>query len=724
MAGNKEANKNRRFGIDIEQYEVLDIYHGNVHKGIYYCLDVSNGESIDLLNLRTKITEKFLKSEITGSFLVNLCDIELDNIELIKAFFFKKPNFTNAKLKDINFSEAHLFEADFTNAVLENVNFTNAEFSRANLTNSKFIGNIIFTNAKFSRANFYGTKFEGIIDFSGAKLSKSIDFVEAKFKGKINFSKAVFSDITSLNRLNLPNCNLTGAIFHSSLLQYAIFTESNLSEANFDNCDLSNANLLYCTLTNTSFQGAIFTDTKIFRGSLSEKQIQQIRGFPMYMDEEIQNKIIIPKNISNGNNGGVDFTRLFEFLLNKKNQLKIANNIANNQSRNVKSFHILGEQGSNQGGITRTVFDKCYKVFMERYFQNYKYDDKDYVILKKLNLESFGEFMKACEFMILLAKKGNVQIFIPLNKNLFDLLFVPPNKDTPNKDKDFYLFNENTFFKKNDPRNNNRQRNVRSYVFHPNISGQFNNANNKKQVMFEMFLQDNSFDSIEHYQIMKRFIQKIWENNPFVYDIDYSYDEFVKRLRICLPKKNPKNENVFISFKEFMNPKYKRINTYPLIKLILDYLKISDNYRIRFTIFTCGSYNYSGDIYIIISNTEIHKSKNTPPPFYSSTCAQTLQVFIDLRKGCQCPDAFDVLKIGNGRGNAGNEHENGNGNARNENENGNARNENENENGNARNENAGNENENENGNGRGNKSCNYSIKLLHDLFGQTTFTSR
>ena len=98
-----------RLGTDIEQYEVFDIYEDNAHKGIYYCLYVSNEQSINLLNLRTKMTEIFVKSKIIGRYPVNLCDIELDDITLVNAFFFGKTNFTNAKLKNINFSDNDRF---------------------------------------------------------------------------------------------------------------------------------------------------------------------------------------------------------------------------------------------------------------------------------------------------------------------------------------------------------------------------------------------------------------------------------------------------------------------------------------------------------------------------------------------------------------------------------------------------------------------------------------
>jgi hypothetical protein len=61
-----------------------------------------------------------------------------------------------------------------------------------------------------------------------------------------------------------------------------------------------------------------------------------------------------------------------------------------------------------------------------------------------------------------------------------------------------------------------------------------------------------------------------------------------------------------------------------------------------FTTFTCGSYTYDGIIKIFISNKSIH-NLNPPriiPPFAAHTCFHYIDVNIDLRPGCECPDVF------------------------------------------------------------------------------------
>jgi hypothetical protein len=61
-----------------------------------------------------------------------------------------------------------------------------------------------------------------------------------------------------------------------------------------------------------------------------------------------------------------------------------------------------------------------------------------------------------------------------------------------------------------------------------------------------------------------------------------------------------------------------------------------------FTTFTCGSYTYDGIIKIFISNMSIH-NLNPPraiPPFIAHTCFHYIDVNIDLRPNCKCPDVF------------------------------------------------------------------------------------
>ena len=125
-----------------------------------------------------------------------------------------------------------------------------------------------------------------------------------------------------------------------------------------------------------------------------------------------------------------------------------------------------------------------------------------------------------------------------------------------------------------------------------------------------------------------------WKGNPYVFTnhIDYSWDNFKERLRFQLP-----NSVNFISFDELMEEKNIEINAYPFIELILKYLKYSDEYRMRFTTLICGSYTYTGPIYIVIYN----KNKDEIiSSLFPHTCYQTIDVFIDLNEKNLYSDEF------------------------------------------------------------------------------------
>jgi hypothetical protein len=193
----------------------------------------------------------------------------------------------------------------------------------------------------------------------------------------------------------------------------------------------------------------------------------------------------------------------------------------------------------------------------------------------------------------------------------------------------------------NDNNNGNNDNNNENNI---NLRGgkRFNNYNksNQSKLLFGMFLHSQNFSTIKQFNQMKKFIITYWKPNPTIFTtkIDYSYEEFIKRLLFIF------NGNR-IDIKTFEKEEFKKYNTYPLIKLLLAYLKHSEQYRMTFTAFTCGSYTYDGIIKIIINDYEIHGLRPNPnlppkPPFVAHTCFHYIDINIDLRPGCECPDVF------------------------------------------------------------------------------------
>ena len=414
----------------------------------------------------------------------------------------------------------------------------------------------------------------------------------------------------------------------------------------------------------------------------------------------------ISKNTKRNNK---NFSDLLDYLLDKKNQGRILE---------YSIFSIFGETGINAGGLTISIFDKCNKIFIERYFKEYSFEENNYQILKNLNDELFEEFKKACIFMIFFAKKAEniikikeaVKILIKINPQLLELLQLGELKYY----KKLLNNSNNSFSLKrikegiNDPFNSNNRLNsfslkrIQNEV--NNITGSsFNlkriqrqkryNINENKIIesdFFKQLLENNGIFDLKHFGKVKEFYILFWKANPTIFTnhVDYSWDNFKQRLLFQLP-----NSGISISFDELMKAEYSEINTYPFIKLILDYLKYSDEYRMRFTTLSCSSYTYSGNIYI-----QIYNRNSILDPFNAHTCFQTIDVNINLSD--RYPKLYNLLfcesknREENVRGNR-NENESGRGN-RNENESG-----------------RGNRNENESG--RGNPNCRYSIEKLDIL---------
>jgi uncharacterized protein YjbI with pentapeptide repeats len=293
-----------------------------------------------------------------------------------------------------------------------------------------------------------------------------------------------------------------------------------------------------------------------------------------------------------------NFSDLLDYLLDKKNQIKIST-----------KFQIVGESGINAGGLTRSIFEKCYKIFLERYFKKYNFNENYYVILKNLNEELFEEFKKACVFMIFFAKKGGVKILIQINPQLLELLQLGELKYY----KKYVLLN-----------NSNNSFSLKRLK--EGINEGINEINENKIIesdFFNQLLENNGIFDYKHLDKVKEFYRLFWKPNPdiFTNHIDYSWDNFKERLRFQLPN----SPYSFNSFDEFMTEENIQINTYPFIEFIIKYLKYSDEYRMRFTTLTCGSYTYTGPIYIKIFN-----KRSILDPFNAHTCFQTIDVNINL----------------------------------------------------------------------------------------------
>ncbi len=601
---------------------------------------------------------------------------------------------------NVNLTGADLTNADLTDAILNRIISGKIKGepilpSRYVLINGYIIGpNVNLTGADLTDADLTRIDLNGIISgkikgepilpsryvlINGYIIGPNVNL----FGDNLTYANLTGADLTNAN---LTSADLTGANLTSANLTGANLTGADLTGANLTGANLTGADLTGANLTGANLTGANLDNATIYSNQLSEEQRSKIIGDPNYIERK-QQYFNINKELSNGNrisehNGKklentntktqhrISFTRLFDFLLQEANQVKIA-----------KRFRIGGEEGFDAGGITLIIFQKCYEVFMERYFNPYEAEDNsNYVVLKDLSDEQFEEFEKACEFMILLAKKIEgqsrqpFQILIPINFLLFQVLIFEENPETF-----FELGNKNKFFGKrengsysnqyklNNPFNyiaknriNNYQNNFsiqrmhnEKYNNNQNSSQEFiaknriNNNENKfsiqriyegkyknnnpiklndfskdeqTKLMFLMLLEQNRIHRRKQYETMKKFIDEIFKPNKdsFTTHIDYSYKAFVKRLKFKLSDES-RNRNLQ-SFESL------EIASNPLIQLLLEYIQVSDDYRMVMTAYVCGSYCYTGDIKILIFT---NPSKF---PFQSRTCSKALWVYITPKK--------------------------------------------------------------------------------------------
>jgi hypothetical protein len=138
----------------------------------------------------------------------------------------------------------------------------------------------------------------------------------------------------------------------------------------------------------------------------------------------------------------------------------------------------------------------------------------------------------------------------------------------------------------------------------------------QKKLMFLMLLEQNHIHRRSHYKTMKKFIDEIFKPNEkyFTTEIDYSYEAFVKRLKFKLSDES-RNRNLE-SFSSI------EIAGNPLIQLLLNYIKESNDYRMVMTSYVCGSFCYAGNIKIVIH------TNHSNVPFKSRTCSKELWVYI------------------------------------------------------------------------------------------------
>ena len=187
---------------------------------------------------------------------INLEAADLTGVQLIGANLF------GAKLQDTNLADANLYEAKLVRAYAPGVKLT-----RADLTNA-FLDHAQLDHADLAGANLVGADLAHVWLFD-TDLTGAIFFSEVLNEafGPADLTRAL------LDRANLTNANLTGAIltraglFQAHLdnakLTGAKLTRADLTYAHAINADLSGADLTRAILNNADLTGADLTGANL-----------------------------------------------------------------------------------------------------------------------------------------------------------------------------------------------------------------------------------------------------------------------------------------------------------------------------------------------------------------------------------------------------------------------------------------------------------------------------
>ena len=357
---------------------------------------------------------------------------------------------------------------------------------------------------------------------------------------------------------------------------------------------------------------------------------QQTTGHNTYISQNMLKSNNNSQNMLKSNNNICKISEVYTKLYN--HILKVDDNILTNQP-----FKFEKQEGINAGGLSRTVFDLFYKTYFHKFFKYIDNNNKDLgIILKNTkNNKNMDQLYNATNKLIILARKGNLKIFMLINKILFDLL----KSDDPiqqinlnNEKKNIYdkdgLLN-NSFRKKGYGNNESKISDVIIYnennsKWNINFKTIISNNEKKKEVYFRRYLHSLGFESYNHFIRMKQWIKNYWLKNPTLFSNEmpsYLKKDFIKRIKLIEQEiEIEKNLTTNILTNKSSN---SIINKYPNVKVLLEYILNDDNdeYRKKFCNWATGSiYSYEN------IKIKLYQKQNKVP-FISHTCFNRVDVF-------------------------------------------------------------------------------------------------
>ena len=308
-------------------------------------------------------------------------------------------------------------------------------------------------------------------------------------------------------------------------------------------------------------------------------------------------------------------------------------------------FKFEGQKGINAGGLTRTVYDIFYHSYIKKFFQ-VNSNGSYYINKTKINDNNKENIITATYKLIILAKKGSVQIVIPIHETLMEILKSENPTNTIN------LTNKNKYNDSNTLTNKTRKNgllnqnskisnviainngNTTFKINWNNIKNNDTKENTKKEIFLRRYLNSMGFKKYTDFEYMHTWFKKCWKDDIFITKLSFTKKDFFKRIKITKLQDGNKprqeynlspNNNSSNLINKFLNSNNGKqlIQEYPNLKVILDYINQEDDeYRKIFNKHITGSIYNNGIMNLLLIN-----GNNTNKPYFGHTCSITLDIY-------------------------------------------------------------------------------------------------
>jgi len=456
---------------------------------------------------------------------------------------------------------------------------------------------------------------------------------------KVTNMGTMFPDATSFNQpigdWNVSSVsNMYGMFYHAEAFNQPIggwnVSKVETMDYMFDGARSFDQNISNWVIQDNTTFTDIFKNCSISRQNkppiiLSRNQLALIPQNTS-MQNTSNSSLLIKKNILKSNNNTC-YTKLYDYIL------KLDNNILIN-----KKFQFEAQKGIDVGGLSRTVFDLFYKTYIHKFFKYSDNNNKNLGMIIKKNIsnnENIAKFYEATNKLIILAEKGKLQIFIPINEELLKLLknedpIQEINLNKKNSYDNLQLLNNkirkttygpnskisDVLMKKNENKNEKK--------WNKNFDNIKNN-NEKKEVYFRRYLYSLGFRNDKYFEIMKEWIKEYWLKNPTLFTNkmpSYAKEDFMKRIIL----KEGGTEQKLNNLKK--NSTNSIINNYPNVEVLLEYIKNgTDKDRKKFCNWATGSIFSNSLITITLNNYSGYNKQGNQVPFQSHTCFNRIDVY-------------------------------------------------------------------------------------------------